>query len=78
MGKKFLGESMNKKTAKFNSAAAAWAEFGAGTRHQLHQQPIQNQSKSKKKHRLNKRLLPRPRMVSKKKAKSLRGHYATF
>ena len=30
MGKKFLGESMNKKTAKFNSAAAAWAEFGAG------------------------------------------------
>lgn len=30
MGKKFLGESMNKKTAKFNSAAAAWAEIGAG------------------------------------------------
>ena len=30
MGKKFLGESMNKKTAKFNAAAAAWAEIGAG------------------------------------------------
>merc|ERR1739848_819046 len=30
MGKKYLGESMNKKTAKFNAAAAAWAEIGAG------------------------------------------------
>ena len=30
MNKKFLGESMNKKTAKFNAAAAAWAEVGAG------------------------------------------------
>jgi dsRNA-specific ribonuclease len=29
-GKKYLGDSMNKKTAKFNSAAAAWAEIGAG------------------------------------------------
>ena len=30
MGKKFFGESMNKKTAKFNAAASAWAEIGAG------------------------------------------------
>jgi len=30
MGKKFTGESMNKKTAKFNAAAAAWADVGAG------------------------------------------------
>jgi len=30
MGKKFLGESMNKKTAKFNAAARAWEEIGGG------------------------------------------------
>merc|ERR1712223_564205 len=30
MGKKFLGESINKKTAKFNSAGASRAEIGAG------------------------------------------------
>ncbi len=30
LGKKYLGESMSKKTAKFNAAAAAWAEIGAG------------------------------------------------
>lgn len=30
MGKKYFGDSMNKKTAKFNSAAAAWADVGAG------------------------------------------------
>jgi len=52
------------------------------TRHQLqllHHQPILNQAmKSKKKYQLNKRLLPKPKMVSKKKAKSLRGHFAIF
>lgn len=30
MGKKYEGDSMNKKTAKFNAAAAAWADLGAG------------------------------------------------
>ena len=30
MGKKFLGESMNKKTAKFNAAARAWEDIGGG------------------------------------------------
>ena len=30
MGKKFLGESMNKKTAKFNAAVLAWGEVGFG------------------------------------------------
>ena len=29
-GKKFIGESMNKKTAKFNAAARAWEEIGGG------------------------------------------------
>ena len=30
LGKKFSGKAMNKKAAKFNAAAAAWADIGAG------------------------------------------------
>lgn len=34
LGKKYLGESMNKKTAKFNAAASAWADIsGVGQDH---------------------------------------------